>query len=71
MVEAEHVGKVLAPDVTAHLFQCLHHYRITDLHLRLFISSQVVSKQNQQRTEAVEVVHPHRPTDPQVPYFWA
>lgn len=44
VVEAEHVGKVRAPDVTAHLFQCSHHYRITDLHLRLSTSFQVVSK---------------------------
>ena len=44
VVEAECVGKAWAPDVTAHLFQCSHHYRITDLHLRLSTSSQVVSK---------------------------
>lgn len=44
VVEAEHVGKVQAPDVTAHLFQCSHHYRITDLQLRLSTSFQVVSK---------------------------
>lgn len=44
VVEAEREVKEQVPDVTAHLFQCSHHYRIIDLYLRLSIRSQVISK---------------------------